>query len=344
MSIFGTKFDWFNIYFDIYMRKNIFIFLIIMLLCANGVMAQFNGSGTESDPYLISTQQDLKNLIKSVNNSRNDFSGKFFKQTDDIDFVDSQVFPDGFTPIGDYDRNRPFSGIYDGDGHTISKLYITGNDNAAMFGYVENGCIKNLNFENVNVSAYSTGIFSIVAAQAINSTISRITVNGQLASTGSSDNAKLTGIVGVATRCTISECVSMLTVDISDGNAAYRIIAGIATADSRTTVTNCLVSTYINGLHNYSEYYPIVDKGLVSNCLVTESNVLRMVATENVTYRGCYFDQQNTPYIVRLLNIHYSRNTLMVLLLSRLLRLHLDYCLTMKTGWKHLDCIHVLHR
>ncbi|MBQ5572203.1 MAG: hypothetical protein IIT38_04940, partial [Bacteroidales bacterium] len=74
------------------MRKILINLLVLMLLCGNSVMAQFNGSGTQSDPYLISTQQDLKNLVMAVNNSRNDFSGKFFKQTADLDFVDSQVF------------------------------------------------------------------------------------------------------------------------------------------------------------------------------------------------------------------------------------------------------------
>ncbi|MBQ4215402.1 MAG: hypothetical protein II663_03905, partial [Bacteroidales bacterium] len=119
------------------MRKILINLLVLTLLCGSSVMAQFNGSGTQSDPYLISTQQDLKNLVMAVNNSRNDFSGKFFKQTADLDFVDSQVFPDGFIPIGDKGRNRPFSGTYDGDGHSISKLYVSGYDDAGMFGYIK---------------------------------------------------------------------------------------------------------------------------------------------------------------------------------------------------------------
>ena len=144
MFVFGTNFDC-ETYIDLlYMRKLLINLLVFMLLCINGVMAQFSGAGTSTDPYRISSEQDLLNFVNAVN-SGTSFSGKFFQQTADIDLVDSQIFPDGFTPIGRLDGNKPFSGTYDGGGHSISKLTISGYDNAAMFGYVYFGCVKNLN-------------------------------------------------------------------------------------------------------------------------------------------------------------------------------------------------------
>ena len=133
------------------MRKILFNLLVLTLLCSSSVMAQFSGAGTESDPYLLSSDQDLQYFANSVN-AGTSFSGKFFLQTADIDLVESQIFSDGFTPIGGFDGNRPFSGTYDGGGHSISKMVINGVGKLAMFTNLQNGCIKNLNLENVQAS------------------------------------------------------------------------------------------------------------------------------------------------------------------------------------------------
>ena len=97
------------------MRKHILNLLVFTLFGISSVMAQFSGSGTLSDPYIIASDQDLQNLATAVN-AGNDFAGNYFKQTADINLIESQLFPDGFTPIGVFDGNRQFSGTYDGDG------------------------------------------------------------------------------------------------------------------------------------------------------------------------------------------------------------------------------------
>ncbi|MBQ1731301.1 MAG: hypothetical protein II037_03735, partial [Bacteroidales bacterium] len=270
------------------MRKILINLLVLMLLCGSSVMAQFNGSGTQSDPYLISTQQDLKNLVMAVNNSRNDFSGKFFKQTADLDFVDSQVFPDGFIPIGDKGRNRPFSGTYDGDGHSISKLYVSGYDDAGMFGYINNASIKNLNFENANIVVDRVSNVAVAVANAENSTILNITASGQIKAVGNFDGATLSGIVGVSVRSTISGCVSILSFDVEEANANLIQVAGIAQVEA--TISNCLVSTFIKGTPQ--RYFPIGDEATISNCVVVESNGIP--SEIQPTYSSCYFDFQNT--------------------------------------------------
>ena len=261
-----------------------------MLLCANSVMSQFNGAGTESAPYLISTQEDLRNLVRAVNNGES-FSGKYFKQTADIDFVDSRIFPNGFTPIGNNDWQYPFSGIYDGDNHSISKLYVSGFSDAGMFGYIKDACIKNLNFENANINVNEVSVAAVVAAYAVNSTISNITVSGQLTATGSFDGATLSGIVGASTKCSISGCVSMLTFDVEDVYSNMIMVAGITQAGGQqTTISNCLVSTFIKGTPK--RYFPIGDEGAISKCLVVESN--KVPSEVSATYSNCYFDIQNT--------------------------------------------------
>lgn len=290
------------------MRKILINLLVLTLLCGSSVMAQFNGSGTQSDPYLISTQQDLKNLVMAVNNSRNDFSGKFFKQTADLDFVDSQVFPDGFIPIGDKGRNRPFSGTYDGDGHSISKLYVSGYDDAGMFGYINNASIKNLNFENANIVVDRVSNVAVAVANAENSTILNITASGQIKAVGNFDGATLSGIVGVSVRSTISGCVSILSFDVEEANANLIQVAGIARVEA--TISNCLVSTFIKGTPQ--RYFPIGDEATISKCIVVESNGIP--SEIQPTYSSCYFDFQNTriaefPVQQTFINGFYARQT-----------------------------------
>ncbi len=100
--------------------------------------AQWTGSGTEADPYLISNAKQLAGLAKRVNGGLN-YNGKYFKLTTDILLNDTtnwhnwgnQAPTNSWTPIGDYNATTPtsFQGTFDGDGHTIAGLYIKNYDN-----------------------------------------------------------------------------------------------------------------------------------------------------------------------------------------------------------------------
>ena len=125
------------------------------------------GAGTVDDPYKISTGAELAYLAEKVNGGES-YSGEYFKLTNDIQLneLDENGMPkaaDGqdkafpWTPIGKFVKSsnkQPFSGIFDGDGHTISGLYInlTGNYKSnskgkvyqGLFGYVKGGTVQNL--------------------------------------------------------------------------------------------------------------------------------------------------------------------------------------------------------
>ena len=79
------------------------------------------GTGTESDPYLISTARQLAGLAYEVDFAGNHYSGVYFKQTADID-----VSAYWWNPIGtDGGVSKYFSGHYDGDGHTVSGVFTS---------------------------------------------------------------------------------------------------------------------------------------------------------------------------------------------------------------------------
>ena len=104
---------------------------------------EWAGTGTKSDPFLIEDADNLMRLTYSVQQS-NRYGGCYFKLTADIDlseFCVEAVYP--WKPIGS--SEHPFFGNFDGDGHTVTGLKITGNESyIGLFG--ENrGTIQNLN-------------------------------------------------------------------------------------------------------------------------------------------------------------------------------------------------------
>ncbi|MDY2696587.1 MAG: hypothetical protein SOV27_05450, partial [Eubacteriales bacterium] len=106
----------------------------------------FSGGGTSSNPYLISSSTDLKNLSTNVNNSTT-YLDKYFAMTTNIDLGGQK-----FTPIGK-NSSYPFKGIFDGKGFTISNIKITESSNSAgIFGYVENATISNLTISNGTIT------------------------------------------------------------------------------------------------------------------------------------------------------------------------------------------------
>jgi len=112
-----------------------------------GVASGFGGgSGTAKDPYRIESAQQLAYLAKIVNSSENGI-GSHFTLEQDIDLNGRE-----WTPIGS-DWN--FRGTFDGKGHTVRGLKVTGGIErnydgdrleiyAGLFGHVGGGTIKNL--------------------------------------------------------------------------------------------------------------------------------------------------------------------------------------------------------
>lgn len=103
----------------------------------------------DATEFSIGTAAELAGLAKLVNDGTN-FSGKTIKLTADIKLNNDAVPTGGneWTPIGD--SSNTFQGTFDGDGHTITGLYI--NDTAAgynaykgLFGNIAAGAkVQNL--------------------------------------------------------------------------------------------------------------------------------------------------------------------------------------------------------
>lgn len=128
------------------------VFLLIIASCIINAVMAWNGSGTEAEPYRIESNGDLSQLANYVN-SGTSYSGIYIKLVYDLD-LSTVCGPTigSWTPIGS--SNAPFEGVFDGDGHTISGLYVNNNsDYQGLFGYVTaEATITNITLISPNVT------------------------------------------------------------------------------------------------------------------------------------------------------------------------------------------------
>ena len=114
-----------------------------------------NGEGTEENPYLISTGQELAYLAQQVNNGQS-YEGKYFQLTNDINLNGRQ-----WIQIGNH--TSTFKGIFNGAGHIIynATLLVPNtipNNTTYSYGFFGtigdgNNCteIKNIEFNSINI-------------------------------------------------------------------------------------------------------------------------------------------------------------------------------------------------
>ena len=130
-------------------RTNKFFVILLTLamivsmfpMTAFAAEAPWSGSGTQQDPYQISSAEDLKALAETVNDTTEElYDDSYFKLTNDID-LGGQLW----TPIGNSLTNGSFEGTFDGDGHYITGLNVSGSEKfAGLFGYTYGGRILNV--------------------------------------------------------------------------------------------------------------------------------------------------------------------------------------------------------
>ncbi len=98
---------------------------------------EWDGTGTEDDPWLISTVDEWLLLANRVINGDN-YSGKFFKMTNDISIT---------SMVGDKTGSSSyatFNGTFDGGGNTLTFNLNEYSEFAAPFAYTYGATIKNL--------------------------------------------------------------------------------------------------------------------------------------------------------------------------------------------------------
>lgn len=117
------------------------------------------GDGKVGNPYIITTAEELAWFRDQVNGGNKKICAKIADNVEVIDLknfchaadASKKIDEQSWVPIGN--SNKPYQGTFDGNGKTITNLYINASQvNMGLFGYTYGGTIKNLTFEYANVT------------------------------------------------------------------------------------------------------------------------------------------------------------------------------------------------
>lgn len=234
------------------------------------------GSGTKDDPYQISTAAQLKRFRNIVNGTggQTPNHGACAVLMNDIVLNDgtfdangtytrgsSNTAPEKWTPIGKYtdDNDKtPYTGTFDGQGHTIKGLYVNSASDAyvGLFGCLESAAVRNL-----TVDGYVQGCNTVggIAGYASNAAIENC--SNHCSVTGSS-TSKIGGIAGLNfDGAKIIDCYNVGTIRNSN---VYEACGGIVWGNAGT-VSNCYNVGTISG-NVYDGEIVGSNSGTVENC------------------------------------------------------------------------------
>ena len=236
-------------------------------------------NGPEADgAYHISTAAELAGLAKLVNGETEDFNGKTIKLTADIQLNNTEEWENWdenttglneWTPIGRSAVGTYFQGSFDGQGHTISGIYINEEvDNQGLFGFVTGGTIQNVNVAKsyIRASRYVGGIVGYIEKSG---TVLNCSNSGTVIGT-SEANAIAGGIVGYNNCSTVSNCPNSGTVEVTGAGTGpgYPSVGGIvgynygdaivSNCSNSGTVTGTGDNACIGGIVGYSNFICVV--------------------------------------------------------------------------------------
>ena len=231
-----------------------FIQLLLTALCffafSNKASAQFSdGNGTENNPYIITTAQQLAQLATYVNAGNTDYNDKCYKLGNDISLVAYQSGT-GWTPIG---RSAyEFCGNFDGNSKIISGLVIN-NDNldyTGLFGCTWNATVKNLAVVNVNIRGdwFVGGVAGSFLGGNIENCYSTGNVNGSNRVGGVAGQMKDGSTVSVLRNCYFSGKVNG---NYAGGVVGYTEYGHISQSYSAGEVNG---GDYVGGVVGYISY------------------------------------------------------------------------------------------
>ena len=258
---------------------------------ANGF---YSGNGTEKDPYLITSAEELAYLAKMTNEG-NTYSGKKFLICNDIwlnnitekinnDLTSTQLAQYvKWTPIGD------FAGEINGNGHSIYGMVINSaeNDQGLFSALVSNGLIKNLHVKN----SYVSGVSSVGSIVGKMNTVGNGVFN-------CSSNAYIKGDSDCGGICGYNNAGYFYACSFSGKINAKKNTGGISGYFKSATMVYCYnkgqinASSYVGGLAGYNNNSQIntsYNAGFVSGDYNVDA-----IAGKNYygTSKECYYIQE----------------------------------------------------
>lgn len=226
------------------------------------------GDGKVGNPYIITTAKELKWFRDEVDRGRNNICAKIADNVEVIDMStvchaadkSQNLEEKSWVPIGNI--NNKYQGTFDGNNKTITNLYINASQNyMGLFGYTDEGTIKNLTFEYANVTKTNNYAGVLVGKAFRGSTLQNIKISNTCQIKG----GKYTGGIAGYLNGNAYNCVNCATVQ------GIQNIGGLCGHYSRSRTGNSMTacanygnvtasSLAVGGLVGY------FDSGTIQDC------------------------------------------------------------------------------
>ena len=291
-------------------------------------------SATDANVYEIEFPSELAWLAAAVNGTlpetrsvpaADSFTGKTFRLMNDVDLKGFE-----WTPIGS--SGKIFKGTFDGQGHTVKNLVVTGGSesNKGLFGVTHDGEIKNLIVENAKVSGRLN--VGVVAGQPYTSKYTNITVKGHVEVNGMAYVGGVGGKDAYADWTNIkveADATSYVRANSVENGNAYRTYVGgvigfngegghkFSNIRSNINVEGniCDVGGLFGIAHYGNQFENCVCTGNVTITTDEVENALEMGGIagvwnnggENVVFTNCKFEGElSTPNITEEVKFYYG--------------------------------------
>ena len=213
-----------------------------------GTIRQVNGV------YQIASALDLCIFSQKVNEG-----GEADAQAALVTDIDMEEYNDEFQPIGTF--ASPFSGTFDGKGHTIKNLHISGEDAVGLFGYVGACTLRDIVFDETCSAEGKNNVGMLVGyARTGGVNISGIENHASVTATEYSAGA-LAGYGRMLATFKVDKCYNTAAIT-AQGNAA----ALVAPSAGKVTVTNSYNIGTIVGATEGKDFAHADKSVVIDNC------------------------------------------------------------------------------
>jgi len=225
------------------------------------------GTGSEADPYRISSLNDLRWLSETPA-----CQNKFFMQTVNIDASPTV----GWNSGSGWKSIENFTGVYNGNGFTVNGIYINRSSNSAgFFKNIDHGIVKDLGLTALDVRSYNMGG---LACSSNNSKIENCYTSGSVLINNTS-SLYVGGLIGQSSNDSISRCYSSATITLKNEDGDDEELGGGLIGVSSSLIENCYTtgvvafpfSTVFTCLNGGTSGLVGKNLGIIKNCYSARS-------------------------------------------------------------------------
>ena len=222
--------------------------LVTMLLLVMAILMPYGGTwaqtqpskgeGKVGNPYIITKAEELAWFRDQVNNGQYSICAKIADNVEVIDMSTVCHAADASKNLGELSWvpigvGNAYTGTFDGSGKTISNLYIKAEkQQAGLFGYTFQSTIKNLTFENANVTNTNNYTGILVGDAGYESSLQNIKISNTCQIKG----GKCTGGIAGELDGNAYNCVNYATVQ------GIQYIGGLCGYYSRSRTGNSMTA------------------------------------------------------------------------------------------------------